>query len=825
MRQLLFANLTTRQLTQTLSGGAFSFPSLVAGETLGLSLRFSQAVGGSSPVEVFPKIRGIRASLGAIDARPARGSFAIKYGSGAISSSNTTAALPYNSTAAQIKTALNALSAGPGDFDVLADNDSYLIRRLGGEQVSLTVVRNSLSPTSFGRVFAYQVDGEWIHDLRLIQAPLASTASFQRVLPGAPVVTTVQEGYASPDNVVFYPEVQKLSLPNDFRGTYQFRFGQFYRTSLLDIADGPAEIQAALNAMFAQFGAGRTVTVTNPTNGEALITFDGPEFVGVDQDQLEVVVPAAPAGDPTVEMDLDTGELYAALRATPDLEAVPFEIELDVLDQTATGDNDLGAPYTTVKLTSAVDIRRPVIFSGVETTQNIDWLRKPSPKDYVPFSPSQIITGTQSYTATFGNGTNTTYSFPHNLGTAALHLTVRENGGSNLRIADNAYAAAFPSANEAVLTFGTAVASNALAVTITTAGPASVFQTHTHTINQITGLQAILEELGQRLETVEEQLGVTGSGGTVSTLSSTLSLTPVADIYPPAKLRGTKESPRISLPPLPRAVYFGTAALNLGTATELPEASTVSGRVYNLPDSEVYMPARSPRRGRIISSADAPFVFSDGYEWYPAERKATGSNVFYPVEMNRTLWELAITPEMLAPGRNLKVNWSVLLAMLAERPELRGVYTLRVRKGTLTGETNFGTANNVESVAWDQSGGVEQPLFEQRISLTRSAVVHPFDIEIARSTEGALTAKRTVYGKSASAAAPQNTQFILRAELTRFDLENYTNTMGRPVGQVYLQAGKADNESAKEIETRFPLDSGSSTQSAATLLAMSAVII
>jgi hypothetical protein len=826
MRQLLFANLTTRDFSSSTSGGVFSFPRLVAGETLSLGLRFAQVLGGTEAVEVFPKIRGIRASLGFIDARPTRGSFALKLGSGASTSANTTSALPFNSTAAQIRAALNALSAGPADFEVAADNDSYIIRRLGGQQATLTVVRNSLFPTSFGRVFAYQVDGDYLHDLRLIQAPLASTASFQRMLPGAPSVTTVQDGYATPDNSVFYPEIQRLTLPQDFRGTYQFRFGEIYRTNLLDISDGAAEIQAALNTMFAQLGQGRTVTVTNPTTGEALITFDGPEFIGVNQDQLEVFVAAAPPGDPTIELDLDTGELYAALRATPELADVPLEVELDILAASATSDSDLEAPFTTIKLTSAVDVRRPVVFSGVETTQNIDWLRKPSPKDYIPFTASQIITGVQSYTAAFGNGTDTTYSFPHNLGTASLHLTVRENGGSNLRIPDNEYTTALPSANEAVLTFGTAVAENSLAVTITTAGPATVFQAHTHTIQQVLGLEALLEALGQRLETVEGQLGVTGVGATAATLSSTLSLPPVADIYPLGRTRGTGEAARTVQPPLPRAIFFGTAALSLGTATELPEANTEAGKVYELPDADVYMPARSPRRGRLINSANAPFVLSDGYEWWPAERKATGSNVFYPVEMNRTLWELAITPEMLAPGRRLRAKWSILLAMLAERPELRGVYTLRVRKGTLTGETNFGTASNVEAVTWDEVGGLEEPLFEQRISLTRSGVIHPFDLEIARSTAGVLSAKRTAYGKTVSAAPPQNTQFILRAELARFDLENYTNSMGRPVGQVYLQAGKAEGPTAAQITKLFPIDSGGEEgQSAAELLTMSASIL
>lgn len=827
MRQLLFANLTSRTLSATASGGAFSFPALVAGEKMALSLRFSALSGGSESVEIFPHIRAARASIGFIDQRPTRGSFSLKLGAATTAEGvNTTAPLPFNATAAQIKAALNALSGGPQDFDVSADNNSWLVRRVGGEEVDLSVVRNSLYPTTFGRVFSYMVDGEYIHDVRLIQAPLASTATFERVLPQAPTITTVQDGGADPSNTFFFPEIQKLTVPTTFRGTYQLRLDDYYRTEILDRTDGAAQIRDAINAMLAQIGPDRRVSVSNPTRGDALITFGGEAYLGENLEELEVVVISAPPGDVTVELDLNTAEVYAALRALPAAANVPFEIELDVLDDDSTGDDDQSAAFRTVKLTSQVTIRRPVFYPGVETEQNVDWLRNPSPRDYVPFTPSQIITGVQSYTAAFGNGTDTIYSFPHNLGTSSLHLTVRQNGGSNFRVADDTYTAAFPSNNEAVLTFGTAVANNSLAVTITAAGPASVFQAHTHTMSQIVGLSTLLEDLGSRMDDVEQALGIIGVGATAaSTISSTLSLPPVADIYPPAKVRGSKENPRITLPPLPRAIYFGTAALNLGTATELPEANTAAGAVYVLPNSEIYMPARSPRRGRIISSADAPYVMSDGYEWYPADAKLSGSNIYYPVEMNRTLWELAITPEMLAPGRKLKVNWSVLLAMLAERPELRGVYTLRVRKGTMSSETNFGTATNVESVVWDTAGGLEEPLFSQRLSLTRSAVIHPFDLEIDRSSLGVLTAKRTAYGKSASAPAPQNTQFILRAELTRFDLENYTNTMGRPVGQVYLQTGKADGDVAKEIETRFPLDSGGGSQSAATLLSMSATII
>ena len=777
---------------------------------MALSLRFLQQVGGTGLSEVFPSVRAVRASLGSIDARPEKGQFSLKVGTAASSSGvNVTAPLTCNATAAQVKAALNALTGFAQDFDVSFDSGSYLVRKTSGSAVDISIVDNSLLPVSFGRVFAYQIDGDWIHEVRLVQAPLAHTDSFQRVLPQAPFITTVQDGATDASGTYSIPEIQKLTLPADFRGTYQLRFGSVYRTEPLDITDGVEEIQAALNVMFAKIGEERSVLVTNPTSGEALIEFRGDAFLGVNLAPLEVFVSSSPPGDPTVELDLNTAEIWTALRAVSEIAGLPLEIEIDLLEEGASGDNDLAADFRTIKIQSALRLRRPVFFPGLGTVQNPNWLQNPSPKDYVPFTPSQVIFGQQNYTAVFG-GAGTTYSFPHNLGTSALHVTVRENGGTNLRLPDNTYSASFPTANTATLIFGTAVAANSLAATFTSAGPASAFQAHTHTMGQILGLEALLESFGTRINTLENLVGVSGSGASSQAIEgSTLLLPPRAEVFPPARLRGKEPNIRVQLPPLPRAIFFGTAALNLGTATELPEASTVSGRVYNLPNSEVYMPARSPRRGRIITSADATFVMSDGYEWWLAERRAAGSNVFYPSEMNRTLWELAITPEMLAPGRRLDVKWSVFLAMIAERPELRGVYTLRVRKGTLTSETNFGTASNVEAVAWDQSGGSEQFIFEQRINLTRSGVLHPFALTIDRAANGNLSATRSVYGKTTSVQAPQNTEFVLRAELANFDLENYTNTMGRPSGQVYFQVGNVEDKTAEEIKAQFDVTADS----------------
>ena len=546
MRQLLFTDLTRRVLSTSASGDTFSFPTLTAGDSLAISLRFIQRIGSSTPREVYPKIRAVRASIGFIDQRPVSGSFALKVGDAQIGPTNTTALLPHNATAAQIKAAISQI-IGPDNAVTFGDG-SYIIRCDDGRKLDLTVVRNTLFPTSFGRIFAYELNGEWLHELRLVQAPLAHTDSSERVLPLAPSVTTIQDGYTSPDGLFTYPEIQQLTIPPDFRGTYQLKLDDYYRTDILDTSDGPSEIQSALNAMLAKIGPMRSVTVTNPTAGQALITFGGKYYEGTDVDQLVPIVASAPPGDPTVELDLGTAEIWTALRASPELAGVPLELEIDVLDDTATSDDDLNASFRTVKVQSSVRLKRAVFFPGLSALQNVDWLRNPSPKDYVPFTPSQVITGTQHYVSVFGDGANTQYSFPHNLGTAALHVTVRENGETNRILAPDAYTAKLASANELVLTFAAPVAVGSLAVTVSTAGPVTVQNIHTHTMGQIEGLDVLIEDLGRRLADLELMLPQPGAA------SASASATPAAfrvpafgEVLPDLNLIGATDQENITL--------------------------------------------------------------------------------------------------------------------------------------------------------------------------------------------------------------------------------------------------------------------------------------
>lgn len=111
MDALLFANLSTNSLSGTLKGSAFTWPRVVAGDTLRLRLRLTALADG----EVVPASRrvvdSIKASLGRQQQWPEAGTFALKLGAGAEDEGvNTTSALAFNATAAQIAAALDALT-------------------------------------------------------------------------------------------------------------------------------------------------------------------------------------------------------------------------------------------------------------------------------------------------------------------------------------------------------------------------------------------------------------------------------------------------------------------------------------------------------------------------------------------------------------------------------------------------------------------------------------------------------------------------------------------------------------------------------------------
>jgi hypothetical protein len=109
---------------------------------------------------------------------------------------------------------------------------------------------------------------------------------------------------------------------------------------------------------------------------------------------------AAPPGDPTIILDLNTAEIAAMLRASAELKP-DLEIEVAIQDE-----NDPTKTYTLTPFRAPISLIRELNWEGLETAANIDWLRPPYGRTYVPFTPDQIITGSQHYVAPIGDGVN-----------------------------------------------------------------------------------------------------------------------------------------------------------------------------------------------------------------------------------------------------------------------------------------------------------------------------------------------------------------------------------------------------------------------------------
>lgn len=456
-------------------------------------------------------------SLGAIDARPESGQFKIKIAATGVASTsaNTTGFLDWNAPAHVVEAALNALTGKAGPFSCDDVSGGILIRRDDGLAQDLTVVHNRLLPRSFGRITGSQIDGEWVYELRLTVAPLAFSDSASRKIPDAPTITTVQDGGTDPSGTTFWNEIQALHMPTNFRGTYQIRYGSYRKTALLDPTDGPTQLQDAINAMLTSADGTvlGTVVVTNPETNVAHIEFQG-DLGGMDIAPMTVSVYSAPPGDWTFSLSLDRAELFYALREKETI-TLPFEAEADFYIDPA----DLGAGTVTRKLWStAMKVKRPLIWPDMQAVPGVDWLFQ-NPKDYVPFTPDQIVTGPQTYSAVIGGAATITVT--HGLATSNIaNIVVRENAAAwALKAEGTDYQATIDSDDAVTLVFPSAPASASLIVYVTAAAATREWEPHTHTIEQIEGLQTILDDFGSRIMVLETVLPSTGPAATTTQAS------------------------------------------------------------------------------------------------------------------------------------------------------------------------------------------------------------------------------------------------------------------------------------------------------------------
>ncbi len=633
----------------------------------------------------------------------------------------------------------------------------------------ITVMENRLNPISFVRSRSWVQSEQTWFEIRLIQAPLAFNDGHERVLPEPPTVRRIRDGSAGSETEPPVNELQALRLPPDFRGTYFLRWN--YRVSkLLGIEDGPDEIAAALNAMFE---SGKRFEVTNPEPDNAYVEFVG-KLSGAAQPLITVEVNTFAPGVLTFTLPLDRAEMAAALRTVAEIE-VPFEVEAEIVDD----GEDIADPAVTGRIMTLfqqpVKVVREQIWEELGLIQNMDWLRPPQPRDYIPFTPDQIIFGVQHYVAVFGDGELRSFSFAHNLGTEAIHLTVRENFPGGKVLAD--FDASIASANELILTFPEnepPPALNSLAVVISSAGPRSAFLAHTHTMEQIVGLLDALANVTARLEAIEDLLPTPNLlTRRDNEVAQAIVIPDVIDVFPSGRLPadfdpkslGDGKTDKLPRPPgLLPAIHDATV---VPITVPLPRPEPNVGNVFqNTTDVPLLVPGGLGRRGGFL--APQGFVGSDGRAWYRLTQAAQ-TNSFYPLDFERELFLLHINEAMWQPDGRFAVEFDLELQLFVANT--RAQFLLVIEAGSAPGrQTPAPVSENLADVVWRPL-----PLLSQRIIVSGLKLKHHFGAMIKRSLDNVMSAERRLYtawSACPAESAPLSPGFVLRARLVQFDTEN-----------------------------------------------------
>ena len=763
MKQLVSINLTTRTAKD------WTPPTLTFGESLTLALRFTKNSGGLE-IDAPLDVSSLKASIGAVDERPAGGTFAIKIGNSPADADNTSSALVFNTSANNLADQLNAVAAHApyGTARVVAADGSWLIF-FGDEsvQVPLTVVNNGLWPVSFGRINAWQVDGKWVHELRLTQAPVAFTSSHDVVLPPQPEITRIQGGGA--ETSYSWNEIQQLYVPPEFIGAYIIKRG-YGKTVQLSRDDGIDAIETALQVLGTDCWK-----VTLPLSNKVSIEFVG-DYAGLSQDLLVTQVEQAPAGDLTFTLALDRAELAAMLRRDA---AVTLPLEIRVA-----GTDDGGFSGEICALVLDVTINRPVTWPDLEEWPTIDWLRPLSPKTYVPFGSDNVLTGQRFYQQVVGDGEVTEWAIATGLGSEAVFVFGRENHSGGRQLVDGTdFRATIDSGNQVTVTALTGAPATGAWVFLVIAAQsvASWANDLTVTVPQVvTGggypsLAAFMDDIGSRVTTLETILPSVGPAA-VATQASGI----VIQLLPTSHLMFWKGAAADEA-----AAFAKDGVVTARAPMMLPAVHDASATVYpsgDLPTPEVgglwqnttgstIDLGRGVRGGRVLEDG---FFGSDGRALYAVDR-AGATNSYFPTGFEHELFRIFVNERMLRLKRTLDVQFGLGLRLINATSNAQ--WTLVIERGTAPSQVSPATtAMNLENIEWEAV-----PCLSQRLILTQNRQTHGFGCRINRalalvgsSYVDTITMDTMSYGvwDGANSLAPTDANFALRARLVQFDTEN-----------------------------------------------------
>jgi hypothetical protein len=417
-------------------------------------------------------------------------------------------------------------------------------------------------------------------------------------------------------------------------------------------------------------------------------------------------------------------------------------------------------------------------WTGLAAAQRINWLNPPQPVNYIPFTTDQVITGIQSFTAVVtGAGP---WTIAHNLGTEAIHVTVRENY-SNGFIAANAtdYLVRTSTSQSVILesqvgTTGTI----GWAVMISSAGPTSVFQAHTHTIAQVVDLQDTLNALGTRLTTLENVLpngvGIINQSG-VNTTPLTMTIPARSEVLFTQDIEGAWGDGGIDQSKLPvRGPSLLRSFSGLANNSNTVSAPTASGAYIYSGGIELapmgYIPGDTVPPSGIV-------IYDEGRIY---QGRQDGDNkTYYPVPYEVELFRIPVNANQFRVGRTLEVKFGLIAQMLAKTDAQWRVVIDAANLSEVTSPSPQGM--NISSADYNQN-----KLLDHRIMLTQTLAPHILGVRLTRSLSGeniVITADKNLYGTYESTiGAPAGASFILRARLMNFDIANTADDVRGWVG-------------------------------------------
>ncbi len=225
-----------------------SNPTFTLGDTAGIEIYLVEntQVATYPRQEIgFPTSPGIKVAIGSIDESPTAGTWTIAYGG------NTSSALPYNATAAQLQAALNALASitAAGGVTVSKVGDNYNIAfNTAGVRTELTTDGSSLIPISTATVATLQAG--------TVSKPQISLVHLQRTVAGlATTFTQTTASQITVDTLAAWDGSKasfRVSIsPDPKGGTFTLAFdaqtGDDVSTASINVGASALDVQNALN--------------------------------------------------------------------------------------------------------------------------------------------------------------------------------------------------------------------------------------------------------------------------------------------------------------------------------------------------------------------------------------------------------------------------------------------------------------------------------------------------------------------------------------------------------------------------------------------------